>query len=692
MRRVVWILGLAIVSLYCGGAASRVPAPAAALRLETAADKRAAFVQAYEAFGRGDLASALPLFTTLASAYPELGDYHLYFAGVIHLRLGHDADAEAALAQVLRAYPQSVKASAAALELGRLLMRAGRIAEARPVLQRALNAAETATVENARLELALADERAGAIPAAFAALMYVRRNAIGSAAAHTAKQHVQALRATHPELAPASADRLDEARLLLAEHDYAAAEALARQVVQQPDGTDPADALRVVADAVSASGRTEAGLRVLRDLVDHYPNSAAAPDALLRLGAVLWNRDQDEDALRIYQEFVRRYPQQAQAAEALYAIGRIRERAGRSQAAIDAYAELVRRHPESKTAAEARWRIGWIHYGARDWSPAAAAFEQLATRAPGSRDRTQALYWQARALEQGGRRDPARTRYQQIVEESPNDYYALWAEQRLRAAAALGSLGLDQDGTAARTHDPPASVTSDPPPATDPFHFTRWDELKAAGVYSLARGELAAVERNHSDDDTTLRYVLRAYQTVDGYAAALRLLRRLEGGLKLSSAERDRLLHPLAFWTIVRQEASANGVDPLLVEAMMRQESLFDPEARSSADARGLLQLLPATAQRVASGGGVDAAALTQPEVNIRLGVRYLSTLLARFGGDALKAIAAYNGGENAMTKWEQRFTGLEADAFVESITYRETRDYVKRVVTNYRTYQQLYR
>ena len=80
-----------------------------------------------------------------------------------------------------------------------------------------------------------------------------------------------------------------------------------------------------------------------------------------------------------------------------------------------------------------------------------------------------------------------------------------------------------------------------------------------------------------------------------------------------------------------------------------------------------------------------------EPDLNIDLGTRYLNQLLARFDGDVLKAVAAYNGGETAIEKWQRRFADLEPDEFVESISYRETRDYIKRVVTNYRTYQQLY-
>src|SRR5215470_16317809 len=110
MRQRVIVIALAIVAIGCPGAASRAPAPQAALRLDSADEKRAAFVQAYEAFRRGDGGHALPIFTALTTSYPELADYHLYYIGTIQARSGHDPEAEATFARLLRGYPQSVKA------------------------------------------------------------------------------------------------------------------------------------------------------------------------------------------------------------------------------------------------------------------------------------------------------------------------------------------------------------------------------------------------------------------------------------------------------------------------------------------------------------------------------------------------------------------------------------------------------
>ena len=139
--------------------------------------------------------------------------------------------------------------------------------------------------------------------------------------------------------------------------------------------------------------------------------------------------------------------------------------------------------------------------------------------------------------------------------------------------------------------------------------------------------------------------------------------------------------------------AQTEGIDPLIAIALMRQESLFDPAARSPADARGLMQLLPSTAERVARGRGEPSPVdhLYDPDVNVALGVAHLADLMRAYGGDPLKAAAAYNGGEEAVARWQQRYGTLPADEFVENITYRETRDYVKKVMGNYRRYQQLY-
>jgi soluble lytic murein transglycosylase len=663
----------------------RIVTPSARLRLDTPTEKRAAFARAYDSYQRGDLPVALPIFAQLVGDYPELADHDLYFIGVINQHLGDSERAEAAFSRLLRDYPDSVQAPAAALALGQLLIAAGRVDKGRLLLWTALKAPDTSTVEAARLASAEADERGGDFASAYAQYMQVRHAAPGSAAGQTAKQHVIALRMAHPELAPSADALLDEARLLLAEKDYAGAKAAATELSERHDGVEPTDILGVLADALYGLGETERALVVLRALAERYPDSAAAPAAAFRRGSILWNRDRDGEALDAFEDFRRRYPQDEHAAEALYAIGRIQQQAGHGTAAINTYREVASQYPRGKFAGEAQWRVGWIQFQLKNWTAAAATFGQLRDR---DQLRDAAAYWQARALERAGRSGTARQLYREIVQRTPNGYYALWAQRRLGEVSTLSLL-----------HDtptvvvPPPFTASSPPEVPDSFHLARAEELTAAGVKALARHELAAAERTYDNDMAVQRYLVRAYATVDAYSAAQRLARRLGKEAELSPSEEQQLRYPLAFWETVRRAAEGQDVDPLLVVAIIRQESMFDPMARSSADARGLMQLLPSTAERVAatSDPPIDHTNLNDPDVNIELGTRHLRTLLTRFGGDPFKAIAAYNGGENATAKWQRQFADLSNDEFVESITYRETRDYVKKVVANYRAYQQQY-
>ncbi|MBI3784043.1 MAG: transglycosylase SLT domain-containing protein [Deltaproteobacteria bacterium] len=645
------------------------------LPLNTPAECRQAFQQAYEAYRRGNYATSTPIFKALVSAYPALTDYHLYFGGLGALRLDRPWEADRLLGRLSAEFPESVFEPASELELGRIDLRRGKLDAARAHLYRCANIApDKETARAARLAIAETELQAGNVDVAYRGFSELRDEVPGSTIGKAAKENVLALRRAHPELVAGGDDRLHELRSLIAEHDYEEAERLANDLRDKPGSNDPALILRLLGEAEYGGGRLEPALKTLWTVADRYPQSLEAPEALSRLGTILWNRDRDVAARRIFADFMSRYSQHDKAADVQYALARIDQRAGRPQDAIDEYTTLAARYPSSKLAAEARWRIGWIHYRNDRWRAAAAAFARA------SDSGTSSTYWQARSLENAGARNEARRLYRSILATESDGYYALWAQRRVDEKS--GPLRL---GATAPDEVPPLAI--DPGSFSDPFHAPRAGELRALGELTLARRELAAIEAAYTDDQAALRFLVATYPTVDGQAAAARLAQRLEGNA-LSPIERDRLKYPLAYWSTVRRAAP---VDPLLVVAIMRQESFFDPQARSSVDARGLLQLLPSTAKRIADTVGKEDPDLFDPDVNIALGTRYLSALGDRFGNDPLKILAAYNGGEAAVDKWRQQYPGLDGDEWVESITYRETRDYVKRVLANYRKYERLY-
>jgi soluble lytic murein transglycosylase len=183
---------------------------------------------------------------------------------------------------------------------------------------------------------------------------------------------------------------------------------------------------------------------------------------------------------------------------------------------------------------------------------------------------------------------------------------------------------------------------------------------------------------------------MREYFHSQAYGRSLMLANQLP----VSQGERDLYRYPLAYWELIQQKAQERGLDPYLVLALIRQESLFDARARSPAAALGLMQLIPPTAARVAKQLGLPTPSqdmLFQPEVNIALGTQYLKDLLQRYSNNWFKALAAYNAGEAAVDRWEKEIVTDDIEEFVERIPYVETRGYVKLVLRNHRIYKRLY-
>jgi soluble lytic murein transglycosylase len=130
----------------------------------------------------------------------------------------------------------------------------------------------------------------------------------------------------------------------------------------------------------------------------------------------------------------------------------------------------------------------------------------------------------------------------------------------------------------------------------------------------------------------------------------------------------------------------------MLVAGLIRQESAFEPEARSVSNAIGVMQLLPTTARDLAKQAKVrySRARLTDPDYNIRLGTFYLSSLQKQFGS-VEAALAAYNAGENRVSAWTAGQNYREQAEFVDSIPFTETRQYVQIVTRNADIYRRLY-
>jgi soluble lytic murein transglycosylase len=353
-------------------------------------------------------------------------------------------------------------------------------------------------------------------------------------------------------------------------------------------------------------------------------------------------------------------------------------------AAVDTLKLLRHLDPGDTTGSRDLWERGWTLYGRGDFAGAVAFWGDLAEIYPEHGDAQRGRYWQARALEQIGRPGEARMIYtEMLASNDTSDFYNRRAMARLGVPPVSSEIQL-------------AKALAIPWP-TDPL-LERAKLLTDLGLDDLAEREMELVEKeaNHRDLLALRAIVMGRQGKRRGSIALLREAFPALGGPQQSSVPEEilRAYYPLDYEDTIRAAAAANGLPAWLVAGIIRQESAFDPRATSPVGARGLMQVMPATAREMADRLDVSfpADGLYDPEFSIQLGAAYLARLIKMFDGNVELAVASYNGGPNRILRmWNEAGPKPELDDFVENMDLDESRDYVKRVLVLADSYRQLY-
>jgi soluble lytic murein transglycosylase len=652
-------------------------------------DANETFAKAYALYTKGKSSEAKELFEKIIDPKFRLADYSQYYLAVMNYDLANREQARQILTQLKQRFPESIWIQAATLLQAKIDIAEKNFGSAEEAL-RQLRAEKSTkreiTDEALYLQGQIREAQGDPIPA-YALYNDLRDSSPNSRWAAAARKAQIGLRQTFPDLftfqtidvLAAEADRL------VREHQSIEAETLYKKLLN--NATDPASRLTYLTKLanlfLSTRSRNDS-IPTLELIAREFPETPEASKALYQIGQIYWNRHENTQALEYFQLILEKYPTSEYVDRARFAAADIHEYFGRRPEAIQLYSDISKLSPGGQIRDDAAWRLAWLYYRASDFVAASETFSSLAKQSGNGSFGTAALYWQARIAEKSGEYDKARQTYRQITATATESYYQSLS---WRALQRLGDPG----------EEPKWVVASSPPQADDPpmppeltFHLSRARTLSSLSLQHLALAELDEFNRAAKPNERMRAFLMREYFKNGGYARSLQLANQLPS----SRRDREPYRYPLAFWQLIQQKAQERGLDPYLVLALIRQESLFDARARSPAAALGLMQLLQSTATRVAKQIGIavpSAEMLFDPDVNLTLGTQYLKDLLARYSNNRQKAIAAYNAGESAVDRWEREIPTDDIEEFVERIPYVETRGYVKLVLRNQQIYKGLY-
>jgi soluble lytic murein transglycosylase-like protein len=492
--------------------------------------------------------------------------------------------------------------------------------------------------------------------------------------------------------------------------------------LQSPLDTMSAQKLDALAERLARHNRLDQALELLAMAEKREPSTARRDDATAIRARVLFRARKYGDVTAMKPSLTSKHYEEVQYLRAL-----AYWRSGRNELFLQTADRLVRTRPSSSQALEARvlvakyhaidekdfpkaaklmkaavergaagnggenlWLAAWYEIMARLDPDALATLEAYLARYPNADYTANALFWKAKLLDANGDvagRDSALAR---LATVRPYDYFT-WRARELGFLPA----------------DPPRSIESGfafpgirPASELDDIRIRRALELEAVALVDRAALEWRLAQAANRNDPSL------AFGLADLYARAGQTSR----SMRIAMSEfRDvvrhgapdvpqrfwELLYPRAHWELITRESERNGVDPWLVSSIIRQESAFEPTVVSSAGAVGLMQIMPNDASRMAASAGlgrtVRRADLFDVETSIRLGTHELASKQKKMNDNEILAIAAYNAGEGAVSRWVADMPPDDIDRFIESIPYPETRLYVKIVLKNRHEYKRVY-
>jgi soluble lytic murein transglycosylase len=651
----------------------------------------------------GRFAQALPILSQPSVLQGSLGLYAQYYKGLAELRLGRTDNARRTFQALLARDAVGYLVDAGALREAECDEALGDPAAALRIYER-LAATQTMPQDDVLLRIGRAARAAGdrgKSSQAFARVYYDFPISDYALSAASEVENGPIAEDSHRyKLALERAERLFAARRYgQVRGEFQALHAVARD-----------DDLELVSLRIAECDYFLKRERIARDELRPYLEHASRL-AEARFFHALASRElgYTDEYVRTLQRIVVDFPADSWAEEALNDIATYWIRQDETEKADTALRSLYARFPTGQYAERAAWKIGWSAYRNRHYADTAIFFDRASFDFSRSDYRPAWLYWSGRAHEALKEEALAEARYTLAVTDYLNSYYGrlsagrladlgfLPPDRRLVVDARVPPAGESESGDVASLSAWPA------PPRNEPVVRA----LLGLALYDQALDELRYAQRAWGDSSTieaTMAWIYMQQGLAESGLQQFTLFRGAINAMKraypqfLAAGGEDlprevlKIIFPVAYWDTIRKYAAEYHVDPFLAAALISQESTFVPDIKSTANAVGLMQLLPSTAKQYARTLKMPYTArlLTSPDANIRIGMAYLAAKIREFG-DVHLALASYNAGERPVHRWVSERPGIALDEFIDDIPYPQTQNYVKKILGTAEDYRRLY-
>lgn len=493
----------------------------------------------------------------------------------------------------------------------------------------------------------------------------------------------------------------------------AAIEALNQYMATKESAAIPAELFLLLGRAYRQIGDFAAASVAFQTLIDRYPQDPLFGDALLERGRTRFLAGDSPAAIENYLALAADYDYLADAAgEALWRAGYLYGVGGQTVLSREVFTRLADSYPEHELTTNGLFNAASAAVRDEAWDIAAGLYRRIADLTTGD-DQAAAYLWIGRIALRHGEADAAQDAFGRAIAASPDSYFAA------RAADFR---------TDSQPFQPPSAYQFDFDAAADRKEAEDWlrrkfaieetDELwrlsealerdprmiRGIELLTVSAYDEAFIEFEDLVDEARdkgdalssyrLAYHLRllgAYR--ESIIAAADVIIASGAGTLQAPRYIARMRFPAYYIDLIRSAADERSIDPLLMLSLIRQESLFNTFATAAAGEKGLMQVIPPTAQYIAEQLGwrdYQHKDLFRPYAGIAFGAFYIDEQLNRFDRNAVVALAAYNAGPGRAYDWNA-LSGGDPDLFMTTITIDSTRHYVQFIYRNYNIYRELY-